>query len=373
MQHFSDRYEAAMEGFVAELNRAHQAAGRPTYSELQRVSEHLRTRGGANRVDVLTRSNTNEILKGRRQRPPQWQWVQSFLIVLRTIARNSAVATGPIGTDNEWKRRYDAVFAAAEAAARRPVSAGRHRKPAGHLDVAEPAARIVAVQQPPASADVDAMLGEPFQSYWRANAPRWPHQYRDVAPGWLDAYSYFESAAKVVRTYEPRVIPSLLQAKPYASEIVRRYCPAANDGEVARLAERRVQRQRRLYDPGFQMWAIVGEAALRNPDVDVKTMRLQIAHLVNVCELPNVSVQVLRLSKQPELDDQLAIQEPITQFRFPDEHRDDLLFLESPAEGVILTSRKEIAHYSRLLSRLGMRAASTDKTHELLCQIFAEL
>lgn len=375
----SDQYEAAMEGFVAELNRAHHAAGRPTYSELQRVSEHLRGRGGADRVDVLTRSNTNEILNGRRQRPPHWQWVKSFLIVLRTIAKNNAIATEPIGTDAGWKRRHDAVFAAAEAAAKRPVTVGRHRKPTGHAGPGSiaPGTAIVPAQSSaaaePEGAKVGAMLAEPFQSRWHAGGPRWWQRYRDIAPQWLDAYLCLESAAKVVRTYEPRVLPGLLQAESYARDVLRQYCPGADEAEIARLVELRMERHRHLDNPRFQVWAIVGEPALRNPAIDVRGLRLQIAHLINVCEQPNVTMQILRLPQQPELDDQLAIREPITQFRFPDEHHDDVVFLERPNCGVIMTNRVEIAHYSRLLSRLGLRAASAHKTHDLLCQIFAEL
>lgn len=367
MQDASDRYEAAMEGFISELNRAHQAAGQPTYSELQRVSERLRTRGGADRVDVLTRSNTNEILKGRRRRPPQWQWLQSFLIVLRTIARNNGIAAERIGTNAEWRRRHAAVFAATRAVAGRPVSVGRHRKPAGHpgTDSAESPAHT--------QKTADGIGCEPFQPRRQAAGQQWWHRYRGIAPEWLDAYIHLESTAKVVRTYEPQVIPGLLQAERYAAQVVEQYCPSAEDREIARLVEWRMQRQRRLDNPRFQMWAIIDEAALRNPDVDIPTMRLQIAHLVNLSELPNVTVQVLRLCQQPEHDDQLAIQETITQFRFPDEHHDDVVFLERPSRGVILASRKEIAHYSRLLSRLGMRAASTDNTHALLCEIFAQL
>lgn len=360
-----DQYESAMEGFIAELNMALQAAGGPTYAELERVSERLRARGGADRVDVLTRSTTNEILNGRRLRPPRWQRVQSLLIVLRTIARNSGIPIEPIGTDTAWKRRHEAV-SAAEAEARRSVSVGRHRKSAGPLSGTM---QRSAPGRP--DADLSGTPGTAFAPHPRAGGSRWLHQYRDIAPESLDAYSHLESAAKVVRTYEPQVFPSLLQAEAYAREIVRHCCPSADDGEISRLVGLRLQRQARLGDPCFQLWAIIGETMLRNPGVAVQTMRTQIAHLINVCEQANVSVQVLRTSQ--ENDDHVTIQEPITQFRFPEEHRDDIVFLERSTCGVILTDRKEIAHYGRMLSRLGIRAASTEDTQLLLREVFTEL
>ena len=120
-----DRYEAAMSSFIEDLNHAFNAAGPPSFGELQQVSVRLRSRGGAAKVDVLTRSNTHEILRGRRQQPPKWHWVQSFVTVLNVIARLNGFPADTIGTLDEWKRKYDMVRAVADQAERQSVSVSR--------------------------------------------------------------------------------------------------------------------------------------------------------------------------------------------------------------------------------------------------------
>jgi Domain of unknown function (DUF5753) len=357
-----DGYEAAHDSFIEDLNRAFRAAGPPTYSELQQVSEYLRARGGAARVDVLTRSNTHEILHGRRRQLPKWLWVWSFVTVLRSLATTSGVPAERIGTIDEWKRKYDAVRAAADRAARRPASAGRHRKQGGQ--------RSPAFHQ--ADAQTDARDSEVMRLLRQGGSPQWWHRYRDIAPESLDFYLYLESAAKVVRTYEPEVIPGLLQVEAYAREILTQYCPGAGETEVTRLVELRMRRQERLHKPSFQLWAIIEEAALLNRRLDKHIMRSQIMHLIDISEQANVTLQVLP-PQLPRLDDHVTIKEPITHFRFPEEHLDDVVFLERPSDGVILTDRKEIAHYSQLMSLLGMRAAGAGDVQSLLRKILMEL
>jgi hypothetical protein len=189
----------------------------------------------------------------------------------------------------------------------------------------------------------------------------------------LDFYLYLESAAQVIRTYEPQVIPGLLQVEAYARAILARSCPGAGETETTRLVELHVRRQELLRKPRFQLWAVIEEAALRNQQIDTQAMRSQITHLINISEQANVTLQVMLPPQQPGLDDHLMIKEPITHFRFPEEHLDDVVFLERPSGGVILTDRKEIAHYSQLMSRLGMRAAGAGDGRDLLRKIFMEL
>ena len=134
-----------------------------------------------------------------------------------------------------------------------------------------------------------------------------------------------------------------------------------------------MHRQELLREPRFQLWAVIEEAALRNPQVDAQAMRSQITHLINISERANVTLQVMLPPQQPGFDDNVMIKEPITHFRFPEEHLDDVVSLERPSGGVILTDRKEIAHYSQLMSRLGMRAAGAGDARDLLRKIFMEL
>jgi len=371
-------YETALDSFTEDLNRAFRAVGSPTYSQLQQVSERLRARGGADRVDVLTRSNTHERLHGRRLQPPPWPWVRSYVTVLRTVAANNGISPDSVGPLAEWKQKYDVVRAAADQAARRPASVGRHRK----QDQRENTNRTVpvagaALPGPAAHDQADdrdgARCGDFLRLPSQVGRPQWRHRYRSMTPESLSLYAYLESLAEVVRTYEPQVIPALLQVEAYARAILTRYCPDASDNEITKLVELRMRRQARLREPRFRLWAVIDQTALRNQQVSAQAMRSQITHLINMAEEANVTLQLVNHARTPGLDDHVAIKEPITHFRFPEEHVGDVVFIERPPDGVTLTDRKETAHYSRLMSRLGIRAARARDAQDNLREIFVEL
>jgi Domain of unknown function (DUF5753) len=373
----NDIYEIALESFTEDLKRAFRAAGSPSYRQLQQVSERLRARGGTDKVDVLTSSNTHERLHGRRQQPPPWPWVRSYVTVLRTVAGNNGFSPDSVGSLDEWKQKYDVVLAAYQA--RRPVTTGRHRKPEQRQNTDQASSRAagvapaVSVTHDQADGGDSAHCGEVLRVPAQAGPLQWRHRYRGMSPESMDLYAYQESLAAVVRTYEPQVIPALLQVEPYARAVLTRYCPDASESEITRLVELRLRRQARLRDPRFRLWAVIDEAALRSRQVSAQAMRSQITHLINMAEETNITLQLLNPSGTPGLDDHVAIKESITHFRFPEEHVGDFVFIERPPDGVRLTDRKETAHYSRLMSRLGIRAARAKDIQDHLREIFVEL
>jgi len=52
----------------------------------------------------------------------------------------------------------------------------------------------------------------------QANAPGWWHRYGDVLPNWFETYLGLEQAASVIRTYEPQLVPGLLQDRGQISD-----------------------------------------------------------------------------------------------------------------------------------------------------------
>lgn len=214
----NDVYETALVSFTEDLNRALRAAGSPSYSRLQQVSERLRARGGPDRVDVLTRSSTSERLTGRRLQPPPWPWVRSYVTVLHVVAESYGISPDSVGLLGEWKQKYDMVRAAADQATRRQASVGRHRKQdqPENADQSLPPAGA-AVPGPVARDQADDRDGTRWEEVLglppQAGQRHWRQRYRDMAPESLNLYTYLESLAEVVRTYEPQVVPALLQGR----------------------------------------------------------------------------------------------------------------------------------------------------------------
>ena len=125
----NDDYQAVLDGFIADLNAAMDAAGSPSYARLEHLSEHVRG-DQPKEIDliVLARSTTQEILTGRRRQPPRWQWVLSFVLTLQVAARKAGVGVDRIGTIEDWKRKHDAVRSAAERACLRAGGIGGRRR-----------------------------------------------------------------------------------------------------------------------------------------------------------------------------------------------------------------------------------------------------
>jgi transcriptional regulator with XRE-family HTH domain len=130
----------------------------------------------------------------------------------------------------------------------------------------------------------------------------WWHAYGDAVPTWFELYVGLEAAAAHLRQYEETLIPGLLQTREYALGLARLDRPSASEEERERAVEVRLQRQalltRRLPKPP-RLNAMLSEAVLRRSVGDAHVMSGQLDQLIQVSELPNVSVRVLPFAAGP--------------------------------------------------------------------------
>ncbi|WP_329142997.1 helix-turn-helix domain-containing protein [Streptomyces sp. NBC_01456] len=116
-----------------------------------------------------------------------------------------------------------------------------------------------------------------------------------VSPAYAD-YISLEDDAEHIREWAPLAIPGLLQSAAYARETMTATSETRTSEEIVALAEVRQARQAVLTRPGnpLQLWAIIHEAALHTRfEVRPVTMREQLRKLLDVSELPNVTVQLM--------------------------------------------------------------------------------
>src|SRR5918996_2403076 len=129
----------------------------------------------------------------------------------------------------------------------------------------------------------------------QANTPGWWHRYSDLLPSWFETYLGLEQAASVIRTYEIQFVPGLLQTRDYARAVTM--LGHTDPVEVERRVELRLQRQELLTSAQPPtLWAVVDEAALRRSLVGPEQSRAQRTHLIEMNELPNISLQVAPFS-----------------------------------------------------------------------------
>jgi hypothetical protein len=123
----------------------------------------------------------------------------------------------------------------------------------------------------------------------------WWHAYGDVIPEGFDLYIGLEEAASQLDWYENELIPGLLQTESYARTIIRAQRPAEDDEEIERRASLRIARQTLLtrVTESPKLRVVIGEAILRRPVGGTAVMAEQLTHVVEVSELPNVSLRVV--------------------------------------------------------------------------------
>jgi hypothetical protein len=119
-----------------------------------------------------------------------------------------------------------------------------------------------------------------------------------VSPTYAD-YISLETDAETICAWSPLVVPGLLQTAAYARETIAGVTTSRTPEEVTALAEVRMARQSVLSRPGTapELWAIVHEAALHQRfAARPPTMREQLRRLLDVSEMPNVTVQLMPLN-----------------------------------------------------------------------------
>lgn len=199
-----------------------------------------------------------------------------------------------------------------------------------------------------------------------SNKPGWWHRYSDVLPGWLESYVALEGAASRIRTYEIQFVPGLLQAESYARTVITRGNPEMRAEEIDQRVALRMTRQAILSRPGApQYWAVVHEETLRRPLGGRQLMRSQIEHLIEVTQLPNVTLRVV-----PSHAETVAGEgSPFTILRFSEPELPDVVYLEHLTGAMYLDKRSDLDRYLAAMDRLLLEAGPLAATAGMLRDI----
>jgi hypothetical protein len=121
----------------------------------------------------------------------------------------------------------------------------------------------------------------------------WWEEYGNVLdPGYVG----FEQEARSLHTYQPLVIPGLLQTPAYIRALARADM-VRDPAEIDRRVEMRMTRQEilRHWDP-LKLWVVVDEAALHRDFGTPGDRKEQLQRLIDTDDLENVILQVLPFS-----------------------------------------------------------------------------
>ncbi|MDQ3990671.1 MAG: DUF5753 domain-containing protein, partial [Actinomycetota bacterium] len=98
-------------------------------------------------------------------------------------------------------------------------------------------------------------------------------------------------------------------------------------------------------------------------------LRAQIAHLLEVSELPNVTLQVVPYNSGGHA----AAGGPFTILRFAETDLPDIVYLEQLTSALYLDKRTDVDHYLAVMERLCVQAAPPVTTRDMLRELLDEL
>jgi len=133
-----------------------------------------------------------------------------------------------------------------------------------------------------------------YEAAERSRERGWWERYQRDTPGYRPLFFGLEQGASVIQTYEPSVVPGLLQTSDYAQALMRRDVWPRTDQEVARIVALRHERQKILVrddPPDYQ--AVMDEAVLHHLAGDRSIMANQLEHILEMSELPNVTIRLV--------------------------------------------------------------------------------
>ncbi|MFJ4561432.1 helix-turn-helix domain-containing protein [Streptomyces massasporeus] len=231
-------------------------------------------------------------------------------------------------------------------------------------------------RRPPTESDVRALLElygtDDYEAsvllklLQRAGEPGWWQRYdKRLMPEWFDRLVGLQEAAATIRTFEIQYVPGLLQTPAYTRAVVERGLPNAPSAEVERRVELRRHRARLVSRTDApQLWAIIDESVLLRVLGSTEVMREQLAHLVEMAERSNVTLQIVPLN----VTNASAPAIPITYLRFGGLDLPDVVYLEHIKSANFLEDRDETEEYRIALDRLADEALKPRDSMELLRQ-----
>jgi hypothetical protein len=177
------------------------------------------------------------------------------------------------------------------------------------------------------------------------------------SPNWFQQFSQYEQGASSIKVYHGEVIPLPLQTDEYTWACVRE--STFKDRETEQ--ESRVQRRRGILereDPPF-LWMVIGEAALAQQVGGREVMRVQLQQLLEISELPHVSVRIAPFSvgAHPGVDGYFQL--------IALEGR-DIAFAGAQKGGRLIEDPSEVRELTFMFERIGAKAASEDESRALI-------
>lgn len=127
----------------------------------------------------------------------------------------------------------------------------------------------------------------------------WPLITDETGPKWLRQWSRIEAEAHTLRTWQPLIVPSLLQTPAYARAVLGGI-PDVSREHLEESLQARLQRQTLFDRPTAPRYAaLIDSSVLDRPLGGAEVMRAQVAHLLEMTRHARVTVQIVQREVVP--------------------------------------------------------------------------
>jgi Domain of unknown function (DUF5753)/Helix-turn-helix domain len=185
----------------------------------------------------------------------------------------------------------------------------------------------------------------------QGRARGWWHPYREMLSERYSTYIGLEAEAASVLAFEGLMIPGLLQTDDYARALLLGGPSELGQDEIDKRVEIRTARQQLLLreqDP-LRLVAVMDEAVLHRLVGGSDIMREQLRRLLELAELPKVTLQVLPygIGAHPGTGG------PFTILEFPEPQDPDAVYVENIAGELLVEDPQDVARFKLAFQRLG--------------------
>ena len=198
----------------------------------------------------------------------------------------------------------------------------------------------------------------------------WKYRHLPEATG-----ADFQEQADVIRQYSALLVPGLLQTEPYAREILRALKGDEADRNTEQQLELRMRRQAVLTKPESPQYVVVlDEPVVRRVVGDRQVIREQLQRLIEVSELPNVTLHLFPFSMgaHAAMDGEFTI---FSYYNNPDVVYEDpdVVYVENIVGGGYIEDSTMTKRYNQAFQRLLELARDPVKSAQALVEIEQEL
>src|SRR3569833_768112 len=204
----------------------------------------------------------------------------------------------------------------------------------------------------------------------RATERGWWQAYGTAIPSEYATLIGLEEEASLIRSYEPELIPGLMQTEAYARAVIRACRPKDTTDEIDRQNKNHhTQQQNHTKDEPPRVRIVLSEGAVRRRVGGAEVMREQLLHLATNRDRSNVMIQVLPFSagEHPAMVGSFAILD------FPEVFDLGAVYIENMASAMTLEKASDLEMYADAFEQVQAQALGPKESRDMLKSLAQEL